>query len=176
RWPPPASFMLHTSGKQSEMTDSVRSDRAEIALLGVQSPHVINGLEREFVVHRPFAASDPLAALAEVGPRIRGAASPAMAGLSREQIALMPNLEICAIHGVGLETTDLAACRARNIVVTIASVLYDDVADLAIGLALAACRRIAEGDRYVRAGKWLHGRLADGRKLTGMRAGIIGLG
>jgi hydroxypyruvate reductase len=152
------------------------SQGADIALLGTQSPYVVNGLEREFIVHRTFAAADPIAALRDVGPRIRGAVSHGMAGISRAQIDLMPNLEICAIHGVGLETTDLAACRARGIVVTIASVLYDDVADLAIGLALAACRRIAEGDRYVRSGRWLQGRMAPGRKLTGMRAGIIGLG
>ena len=99
-----------------------------------------------------------------------------MAGISRAQIAVMPRLEICAIHGVGLETSDLAACRERGIVVTIASVLYDDVADLAIALALAACRRVAEGDRYVRSGKWLEARMGLGRKLTGMRAGIVGLG
>jgi len=152
------------------------SQKPEIALLGLQSPYVIDGLERNFVVHRPFAAADPLAALREIGPRIRGAASHGMAGISRAQIELMPELEICAIHGVGLETSDLATCRARGIVVTIASVLYDDVADLALALALGACRQIAAGDRYVRSGKWLQARMAPGRKLTGMRAGIIGLG
>ena len=41
---------------------------------------------------------------------------------------------------------------------------------------LPACRRLAEGDRFVRAGRWSAGRLPLGRKLTGMRAGIIGLG
>jgi lactate dehydrogenase-like 2-hydroxyacid dehydrogenase len=148
----------------------------ELAVLGLQSAHVIGGLEHDFVLRRTFEAPDPLAALRAVGPRIRGAVSHGMAGLSRAQIDLMPKLEICAIHGVGLETTDLAACRERGVVVTIASVLYDDVADLAIALALAACRRIAEGDRYVRSGKWLQARMGFGRKLTGMRAGIIGLG
>jgi lactate dehydrogenase-like 2-hydroxyacid dehydrogenase len=147
-----------------------------VTLLGLQSPYVIAGLNREFVVHSTYTEPDPVAALREVGPRVRAAVSHGMAGLSRAQIDLMPNLEICAIHGVGLETTDLAAARARGIVVTIASVLYDDVADLAIALALAACRQIAAGDRYVRAGKWLQARMAPGRKLTGMRAGIIGLG
>jgi len=152
------------------------STKGELALLGLQSAHVISGLEHHFVLHRTFDAPDPLGALRAIGPRVRGAVSHGMAGLNREQIELMPNLEICAIHGVGLETTDLAACRERGIVVTIASVLYDDVADLAIALALAACRRVAEGDRYVRSGKWLQARMGLGRKLTGMRAGIIGLG
>jgi lactate dehydrogenase-like 2-hydroxyacid dehydrogenase len=88
----------------------------------------------------------------------------------------MPKLEICAINGVGLETTDLAFARERKVVVTIASVLYDDVADLALALALAATRRIPYGDRYVRSGEWLKQRMGQGRKFTGMRAGIIGLG
>ncbi len=150
--------------------------RPEIALIGAQRPDVLAALEAAFTVHRVYDASDSLAALREVGPRIRGAASHGMAGLSGAQIALMPRLEIVAINGVGLETTDLDTCRARGITVATAPVLYDDVADLAIALALAACRRIAEGDRLVRAGRWGAERLPLGRKLTGMRAGIIGLG
>jgi lactate dehydrogenase-like 2-hydroxyacid dehydrogenase len=62
------------------------------------------------------------------------------------------------------------------VALTITPVLYDVVADLALALALAACRRIAEGDRFVRAGKWLEGRLRTGRKLTGMKAGLVGIG
>ena len=149
-------------------------DRVEIVLLGAQRPEALAELERRFTVHRAYEAPDPLAALRELGPRIRGAASHGMAGLSRAQIEALPKLEICAINGVGLETTDLAAARERGITVTIAPVLYDDVADLALALALAACRRIVEGDRFVRSGRWLGARMALGRKLTGMRAGILG--
>jgi hydroxypyruvate reductase len=150
--------------------------RPEIALVGAQRPEVLEELQRRFVVHRTFEAPDPLGALRELGPRVRGVASHGMAGLSRAQMDALPNLEICAINGVGLETTDLAYARERGVTVTITPVLYDDVADLALALALAACRRIAEGDRFVRAGRWLEGRMALGRKLTGMRAGILGLG
>ena len=151
--------------------------RVEIAAVGAQRPPVMEALEREFVVHKIYEAADPLAALRDVGSRIRGVASHGMAGLPRAQIDLMPNLEICAINGVGLETTDLATCRQRGIVVTIAPVLYDDVADLAVALALAACRKIPAGDRFVRDGSWKGGaRMELGRKLTGMRVGILGLG
>ena len=122
-------------------------------------------------------AADPLAMLREIGPRIRGVASHGMAGMPRAQIDLMPNLEICAINGVGLETTDLATCKERGIVVTIAPVLYDDVADLAVALALATCRKIPAGDRFVRDGSWQGGsRMELGRKLTGMRARNSGSG
>lgn len=158
------------------MPQSASHPPVEIALVGSLHPPVIAALEREFIVHKVFAAPDPLAALRALGPRIRGAASHGMAGIARSELDLLPGLEIVAINGVGLETTDIAACRERGIVVTIASVLYDDVADLALALALAACRRIVEGDRFIRSGRWLEGRFPSGRKFTGMRAGIIGLG
>ncbi|WP_222183001.1 2-hydroxyacid dehydrogenase [Geminicoccus harenae] len=154
-----------------------QAGRVEIAAVGAQRPEVMEALERHFTVHRVYEAADPLAMLREVGPRVRGVASHGMAGLSRAQIELMPNLEICAINGVGLETTDLPACRERNITVCTAPVLFDDVADLAVALALAACRKVALGDRFIRQGSWQGStRLSLGRKLTGMRVGILGLG
>ena len=59
---------------------------------------------------------------------------------------------------------------------TTTPVLYDDVADLGVILALCACRRIVEADRFVRAGHWLQGRIAPAHKFSGKRAGILGLG
>jgi hydroxypyruvate reductase len=148
----------------------------EIALIGGQRPWVVEALEKRFKLHHVYAEPDPLAALKEIGSRIRGAAGHGMAGLTRAHMDLMPNIEICALNGVGLETSDVATARERGVVITTAPVLFDDVADIAIGLALATCRKIVEGDRFVRAGKWSAGRFSLGRKLTGMRAGIIGLG
>ena len=75
----------------------------EIALLGALRPPVVEALEQNFTVHRICDEPDPLAAIAKLGQRIRGAASHGMAGLSRAQIDLLPKLEICAINGVGLE-------------------------------------------------------------------------
>jgi hydroxypyruvate reductase len=148
----------------------------EIAAIGVQRPFVLEALEKEFVVHRVWDAPDKAAALRPVAELIRGAVSNGMAGLPTAVIEALPNLEICAINGVGLETTNLELARQRGVVVTITPVLYDDVADLAVILGMAACRRIAEGDRFVRAGKWREGRMAFGRKFSGKRAGILGLG
>ena len=148
----------------------------EIAVLGLLPPPVLAELARRFKTHVVYTAPDPLAALRAIGPRIRGATSHGMAGISRAQLDLLPNLEIVAINGVGLETSDVAGCRERGVVLTITPVLYDDVADVAIALALATCRRIVFNDRYLRGGEWLKARAPVGRKLTGMRAGIIGLG
>jgi lactate dehydrogenase-like 2-hydroxyacid dehydrogenase len=158
------------------MADQPSFPGVELALIGVQQTFVLEELQRRFTVHKIYAEADPFAALAKVGERIRGAAGHGMAGLSRRHIELMPKLEICAIHGVGLETSDVALARQRGIVLTTAPVLFDDVADLAIALALACCRQIARADRFVRSGKWGPERLPFGRKLTGMRAGVLGLG
>ena len=156
--------------------NSETEDPIEIALIGWQNPQVVDALSKRFVVHQVHAEPDPLAALERLGPRIRGAAGHGMAGLSKAHIDRMPNLEVFAISGVGLETTDLATCRERQITVTTATVLFDDVADLAIGLALSVCRQLPKADRYVREGHWEQARMGPGRKMTGMRVGIAGLG
>jgi hydroxypyruvate reductase len=148
----------------------------EIAAIGPQRPFVLEALEREFTVHKVWEQPDRIAALAPLAAGIRGAVTNAMAGLSAEVIRALPNLEICAIMGVGLETTDLAAARERGVVVTTTPVLYDDVADLGVILALCACRRIVQADRFVRSGSWLQGRMPPARKFSGKRAGILGLG
>jgi len=48
----------------------------------------------------------------------------------------------------------LAAVGERGVVITTAPVLFDDVADLAVALALACCRQIPRAHRFVREGKW----------------------
>ena len=60
-----------------------------------------------------------------------------------------------ASFSVGIDRVDHAKCRERGIRVTnTPDVLTDDVADLAVGLAIAVLRRIPQADRYVRAGQW----------------------
>jgi lactate dehydrogenase-like 2-hydroxyacid dehydrogenase len=148
----------------------------EIAVIGPQRPFVLEALGREFTVHDAVAEPDKVAALRPAAAQIRGVVTNAMTGLSADLIEALPELEICAIMGVGLETTDLAAARGRGVVVTTTPVLYEDVADLGVILALCACRRIVQADRFVRSGRWLQGRMAPARKFSGKRAGILGMG
>ncbi len=58
--------------------------------------------------------------------------------------------------------------------------LTEDVADLAIGLLIAACRNICAGDRFVRDGQWeMHpspSAIPLARRFSGMRVGIVGMG
>ena len=59
---------------------------------------------------------------------------------------------------------------------TTPDVLTDDVADMAFALMLAVARRICTGDRLVREGRWLAENIPLGRKVSGKRLGILGLG
>jgi glyoxylate reductase len=62
-----------------------------------------------------------------------------------------PQLRIVANYAVGVNNIDLDAAASRGVVVTnTPDVLTRATAELAIGLALALLRRIAEGDRFVR--------------------------
>jgi hydroxypyruvate reductase len=158
------------------MSETNTDKREEVVVLGAVPQGLTDQLHARYVVHPIHAVADPLAELAAVGAECRAAVGHGMAGLTRAHLERMPKLEICALHGVGLETSDLPAIRARGVKLTTTPVLFDDVADLAIALALACCREIPRADRYVRSGAWSQARLSPGRKLTGMRVGIMGLG
>jgi lactate dehydrogenase-like 2-hydroxyacid dehydrogenase len=54
--------------------------------------------------------------------------------------------------------------------------ISDDVAEAAIALMFAIMRRIAESDRFVRAGRWPKERIAPSTRVNGKTVGIVGLG
>lgn len=94
-------------------------------------------------------------------------------------LARCPRLKVVANVAVGVDNVDLAACRARDVIVTnTPDVLTEATADLAFGLLLAAARRIAEGDRLVRAGGWSGWTptFMLGTRVHGASLGIVGLG
>ena len=88
-------------------------------------------------------------------------------------------LKLCANFGVGIDHIDLSAARAAKVPVTnTPGVLTDDTADMVMALILSVPRRLAEGEKLVRAGEWRGwsptGML--GHRITGKRLGIIGMG
>ncbi|KAG6593464.1 Hydroxyphenylpyruvate reductase, partial [Cucurbita argyrosperma subsp. sororia] len=98
-------------------------------------------------------------------------------GADANLIDTFPALEIVASFSVGLDKIDLPKCREKGIRVTnTPDVLTDDVADAAIGLAIAVSRRICESDRFVKSGSWTKGGLGLGTKFNGKSVGIVGLG
>jgi glyoxylate reductase len=66
-----------------------------------------------------------------------------------------PQLRVVSNYAVGFDNVDVAECTSRGIPVgNTPGVLTETTADLAFSLMMAAGRRVAEGDRYVRAGRW----------------------
>lgn len=151
--------------------------KPEVLQIGPMMAHVETALAEAYTVHRYWEANDPAALLAEVGPRVRGVATDGGRGCPREVIEKLPKLEVIANYGVGYDSVDVEACRARGVRVTnTPDVLNDAVAELTIGLMVALCRRIPQADQHVRAGRWPRQGYPLTRELTGARVGILGLG
>ncbi|MFQ5566414.1 MAG: 2-hydroxyacid dehydrogenase [Paracoccaceae bacterium] len=92
---------------------------------------------------------------------------------------LDPRLKIIANHSVGIDHCDLAALRARGIVVTnTPDVLSEATAEIALLLMLGAARRAVEGDTIVRSGEWTFWSpsFMVGKQVSGQRLGIVGMG
>ena len=94
-------------------------------------------------------------------------------------LAAAPRLRVISNMAVGYDNVDVAAATARGIPVgNTPGVLTETTADLAFALMLAAARRIAEGDRFVREGRWRtwDPNLLLGYDLHGATLGIVGFG
>lgn len=91
-------------------------------------------------------------------------------------IERLPNLRMVAMTGNRTSTLDLAACKARGIVV-----VHTDSnppvapAELAFALILACARSLPLGHANVVAGRWQQG-IPMGMPLDGKRLGVVGLG
>ncbi|HLW80245.1 MAG TPA: D-glycerate dehydrogenase [Terriglobia bacterium] len=99
--------------------------------------------------------------------------------ISRDVLDPAARLRIVANCGVGYDNIDVAACTRRRIPVTnTAGSLEETTADLAFALLMAVARRIVEGDRYVRDGRWKQWewKLLWGADIYGKTLGIYGFG
>ena len=93
--------------------------------------------------------------------------------------AAPPCMKLIASYGAGVNHIDLAAAKAKGIIVTnTPGVFTDDTADLTLALILNVPRRLGEGHRMMRSGDWQGwtptGML--GHRIGGKTLGIIGFG
>nr|WP_314606017.1 2-hydroxyacid dehydrogenase [uncultured Janthinobacterium sp.] len=137
-------------------------------------------LEQHYTCHHAWQvpADERHAWLAERAPAIRAVVTTGALGLNAADMGLLPNLEIIAVNGVGLDGVALDVARERGIAVTTTpNVLTDDVADVALALLLASARHIVSLDRFVRDGGWERREaIAPASSLRGKTAGIFGFG
>ena len=147
----------------------------------LQNGALMTGLEARlaeaFDVQRLDTQPDPEAFLAEHGAGIEGLVTSAAAGADAALIDALPDLKVISSFGVGVERLDLDAAARRGIAVGFTpEVLNDCVADLAFALLLDVARGLSAADRFVRRGEWLERRHPLGRRVSGGRLGIVGLG
>jgi D-3-phosphoglycerate dehydrogenase len=95
--------------------------------------------------------------------------------LTAKAIDSCPTLRVVSKHGVGVPNIDVAACTRRGIPVYVTpGANAQSVAELTIGLMIAAARKVSWMDREIREGRWP--RVQDGLELQGRMLGLVGFG
>jgi glyoxylate reductase len=140
-------------------------------------------LDRLRVAHEvevwPERVPPPRAELERGAAAAEGLLSLLTDSVDAELIAAAPRLLAISNYAVGTDNVDVDAATARGIPVgNTPDVLTDSTADLAVALMLAGARRLAEGERSVRAGEWRTWEPARmlGRDLNRATVGIVGAG
>ena len=151
--------------------------KPEILLAGAYPDWDMVELNEKYIVHKFWEMADKAAFLKEKGSSIRGIATRGELGASAELMQQLLALEIVSCYGVGTDAIDLGYARANGIKVTnTPDVLTEDVADIAIGLLLAAARHIPQGDQFVRNGLWGKQPFPLVTRVSGKKLGIVGMG
>jgi lactate dehydrogenase-like 2-hydroxyacid dehydrogenase len=147
-----------------------------LVLCPLQQQHVRQIADLFDIVYAPTPA-ERAQAITQQGARFRCVLSIGTIGLTADEIAAMPALELVCALGVGYETIDVAAAKARGLVVANGAGTNDAcVADHAFGLLLAAVRGLVVLDRGTRQGLWRDQMTAYTPTVGGKRLGILGMG
>src|SRR5215469_6353841 len=134
-------------------------------------------LKADYRCHDYHQATDKAALLAQVGERVRGLVQGGGTATPTTLLDALPKLEIISVFGVGYDGVPVAYCKQRGIKVTnTPDVLTDDVADVALALILMTGRGFVRANRFVQAGEWEKRGPELTTKLSGRKAGILGLG
>lgn len=155
----------------------MKNSKQAVLIIAPVMDYLTDKLEQTFTVHKLFQVTDHAEFFAKQGQNIKGIVTRGDIGVSNEVLALLPEVQIISIFGVGTDAVDLATTHERNIIVTTTpGVLTDDVADTALGLIIATSRRLCLADKFLRAGQWPHSTLPLSSKVTGKRLGVFGMG
>lgn len=146
------------------------AEKQELLVLGALPPELRTALQARYALVEDGPTAGDLA-------RFRVAVTTSMAGADAKAMARLPGLRLIACNGVGLDRIDMAEAARRGIQVRhTPDAVRTDTADAAVALLFATVRRVAEADRFVRAGCWGKERMTPSRRVSGMAAGVVGLG
>lgn len=149
-----------------------------ILALGTMQSTEMDILESEFHVIKLWKEKDPEAALQAHKLQVQVIVSTYNGiPVTKKIIESLPNLELIAQYGAGLNNVDVAAAKARDIaVISTPDSPTRDTADTAMALILATLRRVVEADMFVRVGKWNSGAFPASTSLAEKTIGICGFG
>jgi lactate dehydrogenase-like 2-hydroxyacid dehydrogenase len=151
--------------------------KPNILVMGPMYQPKLDELEASYTCHRVWTADDPAGLIARLAPECEIVVTNGGRGLTADEMKQLPRLKLVACFGVGVDAIDLAHAKANGIAVTnTPDVLTEDVADMALALLLGTVRRIPQGDRFVREGRWLKGGMGVTMSLQRKRVGVVGLG
>jgi glyoxylate reductase len=140
----------------------------------------IDRIEKEHRVqaHRRDCPMERRSLLESIGDK-QGLLSMITDTVDSELLDRAPELKVIANFGVGYNNIDVPAATRRGILVTnTPGVLTDTTADLTMALILAVARRVVEGDRRTRQGRfrfWAPFHFL-GHEITAKTLGIVGMG
>jgi gluconate 2-dehydrogenase len=143
-------------------------------------PEVIERLAQFFDVDA--TRDDRIASKAELTARLHGKAGAFITGSERidaEVLDANPQLRAVCNMAVGYNNIDVAACTARRVVATnTPDVLTETTADFGFALMMAAARRMAESEHFLRRGEWTRWAydMFAGSDVHGATLGILGMG
>jgi len=143
-------------------------------------PEVLVKLQQHFEV--TSNQDDTIFTPEQLREKLQGKAGVFTTGSERIDATLLaacPDLKICANMAVGFNNFDVDAMTARRVLGTnTPDVLTDTTADFGFALLLAAARRMAESEHFLRAGKWSRWTfdMFAGAEVHGSTLGILGMG
>ena len=158
----------------------ITAARPHVLIARAVFPEVVDKLRQHFEVEAN--AADDIWPREELIRRLQGKQGVFTTGSERidaELLAACPGLKICANMAVGYNNFDVPAMTAAGVLATNApGVLTETTADMGFALLMAAARRVAEGEHYLRARKWDRWAydMLIGQDVHGSTLGIIGMG
>ena len=143
-------------------------------------PQILTLLEQHFQVtsNQDDALWTPAQLIAQLQGK-QGAFTTGSQRIDADLLAACPELRICANMAVGYNNFDLDAMTAAGVLATnTPDVLTETTADFGFALIMATARRMAESERFLRAGLWNSWRydMFAGSDVHGSTLGILGMG
>lgn len=148
-----------------------------LAMVGLGPERVAALTAAGYAVREGKKYANRMDAVREGGDTVRAVLTNGRGGLSGDEMALLPKLEIVCAVGAGYEAVDLDTARRRGIAVANSpDTNASAVADSAMMLLMAATRHLRQADRHVQAGGWQDQWRIDTPTISGKRLGVLGMG